>query len=95
LRLRIPFKPFRKEITEKTALVRELHVYGPLVPVGKFKEDAFQHKGLGKRLLEEAERIAKEEFNMNKIVVISGAGVKKYYYNLGYKPDGPYVSKVL
>ncbi|MFH8132267.1 MAG: tRNA uridine(34) 5-carboxymethylaminomethyl modification radical SAM/GNAT enzyme Elp3, partial [Candidatus Aenigmatarchaeota archaeon] len=95
LRLRIPFKPFRKEITEKTALVRELHVYGPLVPVGEFKEEAFQHKGFGRRLLEEAERIAKEEFDKNKIVVISGAGVKKYYYRLGYKQDGAYVSKLL
>ncbi|MEM7818803.1 MAG: tRNA uridine(34) 5-carboxymethylaminomethyl modification radical SAM/GNAT enzyme Elp3 [Candidatus Aenigmatarchaeota archaeon] len=95
LRLRIPFKPFRKEITEKTALVRELHVYGPLVPVGEFKKGAFQHKGFGRRLLEEAERIAKEEFDKKKIVVISGAGVKKYYYKLGYKKEGAYVSKLL
>ncbi|MEM7825806.1 MAG: tRNA uridine(34) 5-carboxymethylaminomethyl modification radical SAM/GNAT enzyme Elp3 [Candidatus Aenigmatarchaeota archaeon] len=95
LRLRIPFKPFRKEINEKTALIRELHVYGPLVPVGMFKENAFQHKGFGKRLLEEAEKIAKEEFDKNKIVIISGAGVKRYYYNFGYKPEGAYVSKLL
>ncbi|MCS7105737.1 MAG: tRNA uridine(34) 5-carboxymethylaminomethyl modification radical SAM/GNAT enzyme Elp3 [Candidatus Aenigmarchaeota archaeon] len=95
LRLRIPFKPFRKEITEKTALVRELHVYGPLVPVDKFKEEAFQHKGFGKKLLEEAEKISKEEFDKNKIVVISGAGVKRYYYKLGYKQEGAYVSKLL
>ncbi|MGC8812332.1 MAG: tRNA uridine(34) 5-carboxymethylaminomethyl modification radical SAM/GNAT enzyme Elp3 [Candidatus Aenigmatarchaeota archaeon] len=95
LRLRIPFKPFRKEITEKTALIRELHVYGPLVPVGQFKEEAFQHRGFGRKLLEEAEKIAKEEFDKNKIVVISGAGVKRYYYKLGYKPDGAYVSKIL
>lgn len=95
LRLRIPFKPFRKEITEKAALIRELHVYGPLVPVGSFDEKAFQHKGFGKRLLEEAEKIAKYEFDKNKIVIISGTGVKEYYYKLGYKPDGPYVSKPL
>ncbi len=93
LRLRIPYKPFRQEITDKTALVRELHVYGPTVEVGKFKQDAFQHKGFGRQLLTEAEKIAREEFDKNKIVVISGVGVKNYYYKLGYKPDGAYVSK--
>lgn len=93
LRLRIPFKPFRPEITEKSALVRELHVYGPLVPVGGFDEKAFQHRGFGKKLLEEAEKIAKEEFDKNKVVIISGVGVRQYYYQLGYRLDGAYVSK--
>ena len=95
LRLRIPFKPFRKEITHKTALIRELHVYGPLVPVGEFKEEAFQHKGFGRKLLEEAERISKEEFDKNKVLIISGVGVREYYYKLGYKLEGPYVSKFI
>ena len=95
VRLRIPFKPFRPEIDENTALIRELHVYGPTVPIGKFKEKAWQHKGFGKRLLQEAERIAREEFNMKKMVVISGVGVREYYYRFGYKIDVPYVSKFL
>jgi elongator complex protein 3 len=95
LRLRIPFKPFRQEITDGTALVRELHVYGPLVPVGQHKVEAFQHKGFGKKLLEKAENIAGEEFDAKKILVISGVGVRGYYRKLGYMQDGPYVSKVL
>ena len=94
-RLRIPFKPFRPEINEKTGLLRELHVYGPTVPIGKFKEKAWQHRGMGKKLLLEAEMIAKEEFGMKKMIVISGTGVRPYYYRLGYRPDGPYVSKSL
>jgi elongator complex protein 3 len=49
--------------------------------------------GLGTMLLEEAERIAKEEFDKNKVVVISGIGVREYYYKRGYEPEGPYVSK--
>jgi elongator complex protein 3 len=92
LRLRMPFKPFRKEITDRTALIRELHVYGPLVPVGEFKKDAYQHKGFGRKLLEEAERIA-QQFDKNKIVIISGVGIRNYYYQFSYSPDRPYVSK--
>lgn len=95
LRLRMPSKSFRPEIDEKTGLVRELHVYGPSVPIGSMKRRAWQHRGYGKKLLKEAERIAKGEFEMNKMVVISGIGVREYYYRFGYKREGPFVSKVL
>jgi len=95
LRLRIPFKPFRSEIDGKTALIRELHVYGQAVPIGSSLARAWQHKGFGKKLLKKAEEIAKNEFDMKKIIVISGAGVKPYYKKFGYKTDGPYLSKVL
>lgn len=95
LRLRIPFAPFRKEITKNTALVRELHVYGKEVGIGKKDSEAFQHKGYGKRLLEEAEKIAKNEFGCDKILVIAGVGVREYFYKLGYRRDGAYVSKML
>jgi len=95
LRLRIPFRPFRPEINKKTGLIRELHVYGQAVPIGSSLAKAWQHKGFGKRLLNEAEEIAKNEFDMKKIIVISGVGAKPYYRKFGYKNDGPFVSKVL
>lgn len=95
LRLRIPFKPFKSEIDNKTGLVRELHVYGPTVPIGIRKGKAWQHKGFGKKLLEEAEKIAKGEFDMKKIVVISGVGTRQYFKKFGFKKEGPYVSKIL
>jgi elongator complex protein 3 len=95
LRLRIPYKPFRNEIDEKTGLVRELHVYGQTVPIGLNMAKAWQHKGFGKELLKKAEEISKNEFKMKKIVVISGVGVKPYYAKFGYKQDGCFVSKVL
>jgi len=95
IRLRIPSEPFRKEIDNKTGLIRELHVYGSAVQIGKKKENAWQHKGFGMKLLQEVERIAKEEFSVKKMVVISGVGVRPYYYRLGYKVDGIYVSKFL
>jgi len=95
LRLRIPHKPFRPEITSDTALVRELHVYGPLVELGEKPEFEWQHRGYGKELLAEAERIAREEFSMRKILVTSGVGVRGYYRKLGYSSVGVYMGKRL
>lgn len=92
-RLRKPYKPFRKEITPNSVGIRELHVYGKATPIGK--KGIIQHKGYGKKLLLEAERIAKEEFNAKKILVISGIGVKQYYKKLSYEKDGFYMSKKL
>ena len=93
LRLRIPFRPFRPEIDERTALIRELHVYGPEVPIGVKRKEAWQHKGFGKKLIKEAEKISKEEFEKKKLLVISGVGVRRYYLRLGFRRDGIYVSK--
>jgi len=95
LRLRIPSaKAHRPEITaQPSSIVRELHVYGPVVPVGKHQAKAWQHKGYGQQLLAEAERLTHEEYNCNKITVISALGTKQYYKQLGYKHDGPYMSK--
>ncbi len=96
LRLRLPSRILRKEL-KNAVLVRELHVYGRMTPVGRRSGDKLsaQHRKLGSRLLKEAERIGVEELDARKIVVISGVGVRKYYYRHGYAPDGPYVSKRL
>jgi len=95
LRLRIPSAgAHRTEINaEPCSIVRELHVYGPLVPVGKHRAKAWQHQGFGEALLREAERITREEFDRRKVVVISGLGAKQYYMRFDYKHDGPYMSK--
>ncbi|NYZ79665.1 tRNA uridine(34) 5-carboxymethylaminomethyl modification radical SAM/GNAT enzyme Elp3 [Candidatus Micrarchaeota archaeon] len=94
-RLRVPDEPFRKEITAKTAGIRELHVYGQSLEIGRTPSVESQHRGYGKRLLEEAERVARDEFGMKKLLVISGVGVRDYYRKLGYKSDGVYVGKPL
>ena len=94
-RLRIPYKPFRKEITNNSAGIRELHVYGEAVKVGS-ESTQIQHKGLGLQLMQKSEEIAKQEYNIKKLLVISGIGVKNYYINkLGYQKDGFYVSKII
>ncbi|MEM3555398.1 MAG: tRNA uridine(34) 5-carboxymethylaminomethyl modification radical SAM/GNAT enzyme Elp3 [Candidatus Micrarchaeia archaeon] len=95
LRLRIlSEKAHRKEL-RGAAGVRELHVYGEMLPVGEKRVSEFQHMGFGERLLEEAERVAREEFDCRKLAVISGVGAREYYFKLGYKRDGVYVSKEL
>ena len=97
LRMRVPStKAHRPEITSMpSAIVRELHVYGPLVPVGKHSTKAWQHKGYGSILLNEAERIARDNYNTKKLLVISALGTKQYYMRFGYNHDGVYVSKRL
>ncbi|MBS3157124.1 tRNA uridine(34) 5-carboxymethylaminomethyl modification radical SAM/GNAT enzyme Elp3 [Candidatus Woesearchaeota archaeon] len=93
LRLRIPFNPFRKEITKNSSIIREIHIYGQAALLGE--EGNVQHKGLGTELLKEAEKIAKEEFKKTKMLIISGIGVKEYFKKFNYKKDGVYVSKNL
>jgi elongator complex protein 3 len=97
LRLRIPSgRAHRPEIIpETTSIVRELHVYGSLVPVGMHIAKAWQHKGYGRILLSEAERISREDYDRKKVVIISALGTKQYYRRFGYDYDGPYVSKLL
>jgi len=91
-RLRIPFQPFMPQITNKTGLIREIHVYGTEVEIGE-KGD-IQHRGFGKQLLKKAEEIAKEK-GMDKMVVISGVGARNYFRKLNYQLDGNYMSKLL
>jgi len=92
-RLRIIPESHRKEVPNNSAGIRELHVYGQAAPLGESGE--IQHKGLGKKLMAEAEKIAKEEFDCKKILVISGVGVREYYRKLGYEKEGPYMVKEL
>ncbi|MBR9692170.1 tRNA uridine(34) 5-carboxymethylaminomethyl modification radical SAM/GNAT enzyme Elp3 [Candidatus Woesearchaeota archaeon] len=91
-RLRFPNQSLRKEITEDSALIRELHVYGPATAIGK--KGKIQHKGIGKKLLKQAEDIAKM-YHKEKIIIISGIGVRDYYKKLKYRLEGPYMVKRL
>lgn len=97
LRLRVPSKnAHRPEIlSPPSSIVRELHVCGPLVPVGQHSKSAWQHKGYGASLLSEAERISAEIYDKRKIVITSALGTKRYYMRFGYSHEGPYVSKML
>lgn len=85
----------RPEVTPRSCIVRELHVYGRSLGIGERPGGAIQHSGLGRGLMAEAERSAREDLGASKLLVISAVGTRRYYAGLGYRPDGPYVSKVL
>jgi elongator complex protein 3 len=70
----------------KEGMIRELHVYSPALNLGEKQASSWQHKGIGKLLMLEAETIAKKA-KITKLRVISGVGVREYYKSLGYKLD--------
>ncbi|KXB00854.1 hypothetical protein AKJ40_00325 [candidate division MSBL1 archaeon SCGC-AAA259M10] len=97
LRLRIPSdKAQRPEVKEDTALVRMLYVFGELVSVGRESDGkSWQHRGLGKEMLKKAERIAQEDYDCEKLAVLSGIGSRPYYRKFNYRLEGPYMVKKL
>ena len=99
LRLRFPSPDVSKLFKvapelEGAALVRELHTYGQLVSINTHDEDASQHKGYGRRLLERAEEMAREA-GYKKMAIIAGVGVREYYRKNGYVLEGTYMVKSL
>lgn len=96
LRLRMPSeKAHRPEVDHNTALVRELHVYGPMIPLGEREDELWQHQGYGEKLLKKAEIISLEEFDKKEVLITSGIGVRNYYRKFGYERKGPYMAKKL
>ncbi|MHA1330576.1 MAG: tRNA uridine(34) 5-carboxymethylaminomethyl modification radical SAM/GNAT enzyme Elp3 [Candidatus Hodarchaeales archaeon] len=97
LRLREPSSNvYRPELINPPAtIIRELHVYGKLVGLGKLpKNMEWQHRGIGKKLIEIAEEISLNS-GFKKIAVTSGLGVRDYYGKLGFKLEGPFMTKPL
>ena len=99
LRLRISkwnekYSRFIFPVLNGAAIIREVHTYGELVPISEMKI-APQHRGLGKKLIKEAEKIAKKKFGLNKIVIISAVGVRDYFRKLGYFLKNTYMVRNL
>jgi len=99
LRLRVQEKPaavYGRETGGRLAIIRELHIFGPEVPLRQQRPEAAQHKGIGRELLREAERIAAGEFQAKQMFVLSGVGARDYYRNeSGYRSQGEYMVKEL
>src|SRR3989339_2093705 len=87
------FGLLRLRIFGKSAIVRELHVYGPALKLGE-EGKLGQHIGFGKWLLEEAEKIVLGK-KINELKIISGVGVREYYRKFGYKLEESYMVKKL
>jgi elongator complex protein 3 len=90
----ILFGLLRLRIINSKAIVRELHIYGQALKLGEKNSLVAQHRGFGKWLVDEAERIAKEN-NCKIISIISGVGVRDYYRKLGYDLEKTYMVKKL
>jgi len=76
----------RLRIHDKNSVIRELHIYGQALKIGEKVKELGQHRGLGKQLLKQAEKITKKN-NIKGLKIISGVGVRQYYKKLGYKLD--------
>lgn len=80
---------------QDAAIIRELHVYGQLIPVAEDGVDSgVQHRGFGRKLMQAAEIIARDH-GFTKIAVIAGVGVRKYYEKLGYRLEQEYMIKTI
>ena len=83
------------ELVGRTAMIRELHVYGSVSVVGTaVAHGSAQHLGIGKQLLCMAEILALEA-GYTKMSIISGIGVRDYYRKRGYDLRGTYMMKDL
>ncbi len=74
------------------AMIREVHVYGPALEIGGASEGEAQHRGLGRRLIERAEELARERA-FARLAVIAAIGTRAYYRRLGFDVEGAYMIK--
>ncbi len=98
LRLRKPDSKFTsqffKSVLSNAALIREVHSYGSEITVGE-SAGVGQHRGFGRKLIVEAERIARDEWGMKKMTIIAGVGTREYYKKFDYKERSTYMTKKL
>lgn len=83
LRLSLPKIPNYIDELKESAMIREVHVYGQTTKVGEGNNERAQHRGIGKRLIQEAIRIAREN-HFTKLQVISSVGTREYYRKNGF-----------
>jgi elongator complex protein 3 len=82
----------RLRISNENAFIRELHIYGQSLKIGEKAKQLGQHKGFGKQLLKEAEKIVKKN-KIKELKIISGVGVRNYYKKRGYRLMDSYMVK--
>lgn len=95
IRMRYPSENAHRTEVKGACIIRELRVYGRSVPIGVRNDQAWQHKGIGSRLLTIMEEVAVSKFGAKKLVITSAVGTREYYRRLGYGREGPYMSKRL
>jgi elongator complex protein 3 len=96
LRLRDIIQPHRYELQKQPCMIiRELKILGRELSLGERTQESLQHRGYGKQLIAQAEKICYEEFDKKQLFVLSGVGVKQYYRALGFCDNGQYLCKNL
>lgn len=85
----------RLRIDTAGGTVRELKAFGRMVPFHERPGPRWQHRGFGRRLMEEAEAVARDEFHVSRLRVTAGVGVRGYYRSLGYRLERPYMVREL
>jgi elongator complex protein 3 len=90
LRLSLPCEDPPVAELEGCAVIRELHVYGPALPLAVRAEGPPQHAGLGTRLMAKARQIARGK-GYERIAVIAAVGTRRYYARAGFTQQGTYV----
>ncbi|HEX9817803.1 MAG TPA: tRNA uridine(34) 5-carboxymethylaminomethyl modification radical SAM/GNAT enzyme Elp3 [Patescibacteria group bacterium] len=89
LRLSFPKQnSFIKEL-KNSAIIREVHVYGPALKIGGKSVKHAQHLGLGTKLMVEARKRAKKA-GYKKLSVISAIGTREYYRKKGFSDGNLY-----
>jgi elongator complex protein 3 len=94
LRLTLPTKTSFIDEISNSAMIRELHVYGPVVKFGKSDSDKSQHVGLGTQLIERAIEIA-QTHGFKSLAVISAIGTQAYYHKQGFHDGLLYMHRSL
>jgi elongator complex protein 3 len=90
----IGYARLRLPLCSSVASLRELHVYGQMVPIDERSTAHWQHRGTGTQLLRRCEEIATDR-GFEELRVTSGVGAREYYRRLGYGRKGPYMCKHL
>jgi elongator complex protein 3 len=70
-------------------MIRDLRVLGDMVPVGEAPVNRLQHRGIGKAMLQEIERLAISN-GCSSLQVHSAPGSMDYFLGLGFQPASPY-----
>ena len=89
-----PAQPHPFPELARHAMIREVHVYGPAVPIGEESQGEAQHVGLGAQLIARAKEMSRAA-GCERIAVISAIGTRRYYARHGFAVDGLYMTAPL
>jgi elongator complex protein 3 len=76
------------------ALIRQLQVHGPALPLGDEAQGHAQHVGIGAWLIDETKAVARQA-GFAKLSVIAAVGTRPYYLRHGFEPGPLYMTAAL